>query len=33
MLSMASQRSNIKLRDVADHLITSGELPGKKNAR
>ena len=33
VLSMASQRSNTKLRDVADHLITSGELPGKKIAR
>ncbi|WP_104168006.1 GAF and ANTAR domain-containing protein [Arthrobacter sp. SX1312] len=32
VLSMASQRSNIKLRDVADHLISSGELPGKKTA-
>ncbi|WP_082046017.1 GAF and ANTAR domain-containing protein [Arthrobacter sp. L77] len=32
VLSMASQRSNTKLRDVADHLITSGELPAKKTA-
>ncbi|MHA7283896.1 GAF and ANTAR domain-containing protein [Arthrobacter sp. TMS2-4] len=33
VLSMASQHSNTKLRDVADYLITSGELPGKHTAR
>jgi AmiR/NasT family two-component response regulator len=26
LLIRASQDSNIKLRDVADHLITTGEL-------
>ncbi len=29
VLSMASQRTHQKLRDVADHLINSGELPDK----
>ncbi len=30
VLSIASQRAHIKLWDVADHLINSGELPGRK---
>ncbi|WP_434995148.1 ANTAR domain-containing protein [Arthrobacter sp. Ld5] len=33
VLSMASQRNHLKLRNVADHLISSGELPQWKKAR
>ncbi|WP_247827625.1 GAF and ANTAR domain-containing protein [Arthrobacter antioxidans] len=33
VLSMASQRTHLKLRDVADYLITSGELPNENTAR
>ncbi|MHA7284295.1 GAF and ANTAR domain-containing protein [Arthrobacter sp. TMS2-4] len=33
VLSMASQRAHMKLWTVADHLISSGELPGRRNAR
>ncbi|MBG6226223.1 transcriptional regulator with GAF, ATPase, and Fis domain [Arthrobacter sp. CAN_A2] len=33
VLSMASQRTHLKLWDVADHLISSGELPGRPTAR
>ncbi|WP_434994801.1 GAF and ANTAR domain-containing protein [Arthrobacter sp. Ld5] len=33
VLSMASQRNRLKLWNVADHLISSGELPGTKTAR
>ncbi|PPB47853.1 histidine kinase, partial [Arthrobacter pityocampae] len=32
VLSMASQRTHMKLWDVADHLISSGELP-QRNKR
>ncbi|WP_247827280.1 ANTAR domain-containing protein [Arthrobacter antioxidans] len=30
VLSMASQRTHLKLWSVADHLISSGDLPGRK---
>ncbi|WP_258069877.1 GAF and ANTAR domain-containing protein [Arthrobacter sp. SX1312] len=33
VLSMASQRTHLKLWNVADHLISSGELPRSKTAR
>ncbi|MHA7284549.1 GAF and ANTAR domain-containing protein [Arthrobacter sp. TMS2-4] len=33
VLSIASQRAHIKLWNVADHLINSGELPGKNTTR
>ncbi|MBG6223901.1 transcriptional regulator with GAF, ATPase, and Fis domain [Arthrobacter sp. CAN_A2] len=32
VLSMASQRTHLKLWDVADHLISSGELPSRQYA-
>jgi len=28
VLARASQRSNVKLRDVADHLVQTGEILG-----
>lgn len=31
-LSMASQRSNLKLWNVADHLVNSGDLPKRESA-
>ncbi|PPB48097.1 histidine kinase, partial [Arthrobacter pityocampae] len=33
VLSMASQRTHMKLRGVAEHLVSSGELPGRKSPR
>ncbi|WP_247826878.1 GAF and ANTAR domain-containing protein [Arthrobacter antioxidans] len=33
VLSMASQRTHLKLWSVADHLISSGDLPSRKNAQ
>ncbi|MHA7283969.1 ANTAR domain-containing protein [Arthrobacter sp. TMS2-4] len=32
VLSMTSQRTDTTLKDVADHLLTSGELPAQENA-